>query len=257
MWNRLEKAWHDNENVQGMILDQTDRGFTVDLGGVFAFLPATQVDMQPLRDVTLLKNTPQPFQIMKMDRENGIIVVSRRVALEAARFERLRQLAEGQVTEGVVDNIVDEGAFVDLGDHVFALLPSSDISWRRVKHPSEALDVGQRIKVKIIKIDPGGQRVWIGIKQLLDDPWEAIEAKFPVGGHFKGRVVDIQEYGAFVELEAGIEGLVHMSDMASPREGPSPADLLSLDQEIDIQILEVDAIKRRISLSANPTRRER
>jgi small subunit ribosomal protein S1 len=248
MWNRLEKAWHNNENVQGMILNETDRGFTVDLGGILAILPATQVDIRPLHDVTPLKNAPQSFQIVKMDREHGTIVVSRRVVLEASRFERMKQLGEGQVIEGVVENIVDEGAFVDLGDDVIGLLPSSNIAWRRVNHPSEVLGIGQRIRIKIIKIDPEGPRVWVGIKQLLDDPWEGIEAEFPVGGQFKGRVTDVRDYGAFVELAAGVEGLLHVSDLPSSGKISVPADIVSTDQEIDVQILEMDPVKRRISL---------
>jgi predicted RNA-binding protein with RPS1 domain len=249
-WDRLAKAWQNIEYVQGMILDQADQGFTVDLGGVVAFLPASQVDIRPLRDVTSLKNAPQSFQILKMDRERGTIVVSRRVVLEAVRAERINQLKEGQVIEGVVDNIVDEGAFVDLGGSVIGLLSSSNIAWRRVNHPTEALSIGQQVKVKIIKIDPDGPRIWIGIKQLLHDPWEGIEAKFSVGDHFKGRVTDVREYGAFVELEGGVEGLLHVSDMSSSGNVLSPADLVSTGQEIDVQILEVDAVKRRISLKA-------
>jgi small subunit ribosomal protein S1 len=248
MWNRLEQAWHDNENVQGMILDQIDRGFIVDLGGIFALLPASQVDIRPLVDVAALKSAPQWFQIIKMDREHGTIVVSRRTVLDAVRAERIRQLREGQVIEGVVDNIVDEGAFVDLGDSVIGLLSSSDIAWRRVNHPSEVLGIGERISGKIIKIDPEGPRIWIGIRQLLDDPWDDIDAKFPVGGQFKGRVIDVREYGAFVELAAGIAGLLHVSDMPSSGKIPSSAGLMSMDQEIDVQILEIDAAKRRISL---------
>jgi small subunit ribosomal protein S1 len=165
--------------------------------------------------VTSLRNAPQSFQTIKMDRERGTILVSRRAVLEAARFERMKQLGEGQVIEGVVDDIVDEDAFVDLSDGVVGLLPSSDIAWQRVNHPGEVLGIGQQIKIKIIKIDPEGRRIWLGIKQLLDDPWEGIGAKFSVGGHFKGRVIDVREYGAFVELEAGIEGLLHVSDMLS------------------------------------------
>jgi small subunit ribosomal protein S1 len=184
---------------------------------------------------------------MKMDRQRGI-VVSRRVVLEAIRFERMRQLAEGQVIEGVVDNIIDEGAFVDLGGYVIGLLHSSDIGWRRVNRPTEVLSIGQQVRVKIIKIDPEGRRIWVGIKQLLVDPWDGIEAKFPVGSHFKGRVIFTAEYGAFVELEPGVEGLFHVSDMASTEDDFHPEELFSIGQEIDVQILEIDAVKRRISL---------
>ena len=241
-WNRLEKAWKDNDHVRGMILDQVDRGFTVDLGGIVAFLPITQVDMRPAPDIASLKSAPQSFEIMKMDREQGTIVVSRRVMLETKYFERMRQLREGQVVEGVVDKVLDEGAFVDLGDNVIALLYSSDMAWRRVKHPAELVSIGQQITVKIVKIDLEGRRVWVGMKQLLADPWDGIEARFQVGNRLKGRVVNVTEYGAFAELEAGVEGLVHVSDMPSRRDAVVP------DQDIEVQILDIDTVKRRISL---------
>jgi small subunit ribosomal protein S1 len=215
--------------------------------GSSRFYRLSQVDIRSSPDVTRLKNAPQTFQIKKMDRQRGI-VVSRRVVLEAVRFERMKQLEEGQVVEGVVDNMIDEGAFVDLGGYVIGILRSLDIAWRRVNHPTEVLSIGQHVQVKIIKIDPERPRAWVGIKQLLDDPWEGIEAKFPVGDHFKGRVTDIQEYGAWVEIEAGVKGLLHVSDMASTGHDFHPEELVSIGQEIDVQILEVDTVKRRISL---------
>jgi small subunit ribosomal protein S1 len=247
LWSRLAKAWAKVEYVEGIILDQVDRGFTVDLGGAVAFLPASQVDIRPSPDVTRLKNIPQTFQILKMDCERGTILVSRRTVPEAIRCERMLQLEEGQVVEGVVDNIVDEGAFGDLGGGVIGQLPSPDIAWRRVNHPTEVLGIGQQVKVKIIKVDPEVYHVWVGIRQLLDDPWQGIDTKFPVGGRFKGRVIHTAEYGAFVELEPGVEGLLHVSDMSR---GPRTfsRELVRVGQEIDVQILEVDAVKRRISL---------
>lgn len=248
-WSRLETAWQNIEYVQGTIIDQVEGGFRVDLGGAAAFLPAGQVALPSNRDVPPL-NVPQMFQILRMDRKQGTIVVSRRTVLEAIRCERLLQLAEGQVVEGVVDNIGDEGAFVDLGSGVVGLLPSSDVAWRRVNHPAEVLSIGQQVRVKIIKMDfdpEEGRRVWVGIKQL-DDPWQGIEAKFPVGGHFRGRVTNIQKYGVFVELEPGVEGFLHASDMSWTGNVFSPEELASTGQEVDVQIRGVDAVKRRISL---------
>src|SRR5437016_485184 len=200
-WGKLEKAFQNNEKVSGVIFNQVKGGFTVDLDGAIAFLPRSQVDIRPIRDVGPLMNNSQPFQILKMDRRRGNIVVSRRTVLEETRAEQRQELVqnleEGQVIDGVVKNITDYGAFVDLGG-IDGLLHVTDIAWRRVNHPTEVLNIGQQVKVKIIKINHETHRISLGMKQLLDDPWQGIEAKYPVGARFKGRVTNITDYGAFV-----------------------------------------------------------
>jgi len=257
-WSRLEKAFQNNEKVQGIIFNQVKGGFTVDLDGAVAFLPRSQVDIRPIRDVTPLMNVPQPFQILKMDRRRGNIVVSRRTVLEETRAEQRQELVqnleEGQVIDGVVKNITDYGAFVDLGG-IDGLLHVTDIAWRRVNHPTEVLTIGQQVKVKIIKINHETHRISLGMKQLLDDPWQGIEAKFPVGARFKGRVTNITDYGAFVELEPGIEGLIHVSEMSWTKKNVHPGKIVSTSQEVEVQILEVDPVKRRISLGLKQTMR--
>ena len=223
-----------------------------------AFLPRSQVDIRPIRDVTPLMNAPQPFQILKMDRRRGNIVVSRRTVLEETRAEQRQELVqnleEGQVIDGVVKNITDYGAFVDLGG-IDGLLHVTDIAWRRVNHPTEVLNIGQQVKVKIIKINHETHRISLGMKQLLDDPWQGIEAKYPVGARFKGRVTNITDYGAFVELEPGIEGLIHVSEMSWTKKNVHPGKIVSTSQEVEVQILEVDPVKRRISLGLKQTMR--
>ncbi len=257
-WGKLEKAFNANEKVQGVIFNQVKGGFTVDLDGAVAFLPRSQVDIRPIRDVTPLMNVPQPFQILKMDRRRGNIVVSRRTVLEETRAEQRQELVqnleEGQVIDGVVKNITDYGAFVDLGG-IDGLLHVTDIAWRRVNHPTEVLNIGQQVKVKIIKINHETHRISLGMKQLLDDPWQGIEAKFPVGAKFKGRVTNITDYGAFVELEPGIEGLIHVSEMSWTKKNVHPGKIVSTSQEVEVQVLEVDPVKRRISLGLKQTMR--
>jgi small subunit ribosomal protein S1 len=257
-WGRLEKAFQGNEKVNGIIFNQVKGGFTVDLDGAVAFLPRSQVDIRPIRDVTPLMNVPQPFQILKMDRRRGNIVVSRRTVLEETRAEQRQELVqnleEGQVIDGVVKNITDYGAFVDLGG-IDGLLHVTDIAWRRVNHPTEVLNIGQQVKVKIIKINHETHRISLGMKQLLDDPWQGIEAKYPVGARFKGRVTNITDYGAFVELEPGIEGLIHVSEMSWTKKNVHPGKIVSTSQEVEVQILEVDPVKRRISLGLKQTMR--
>jgi small subunit ribosomal protein S1 len=257
-WGKLEKAFQNNEKVQGIIFNQVKGGFTVDLDGAVAFLPRSQVDIRPIRDVTPLMNVPQPFQILKMDRRRGNIVVSRRTVLEETRAEQRQELVqnleEGQVIDGVVKNITDYGAFVDLGG-IDGLLHVTDIAWRRVNHPSEVLNIGQQVKVKIIKINHETHRISLGMKQLQADPWQGIEAKFPVGARFKGRVTNITDYGAFVELEPGIEGLIHVSEMSWTKKNVHPGKIVSTSQEVEVQILEVDPVKRRISLGLKQTMR--
>ena len=257
-WGKLEKAFQNNEKVQGTIFNQVKGGFTVDLDGAVAFLPRSQVDIRPIRDVSPLMNNPQQFQILKMDRRRGNIVVSRRTVLEETRAEQRQELVqnleEGQVIDGVVKNITDYGAFVDLGG-IDGLLHVTDIAWRRVNHPSEVLNIGQQVKVKIIKINHETHRISLGMKQLLDDPWQGIEAKYPVGARFKGRVTNITDYGAFVELEPGIEGLIHVSEMSWTKKNVHPGKIVSTSQEVEVQVLEVDPVKRRISLGLKQTMR--
>ncbi len=257
-WGKLEKAFQNNEKVQGQIFNQVKGGFTVDLDGAVAFLPRSQVDIRPIRDVSPLMNQQQPFQILKMDRRRGNIVVSRRTVLEETRAEQRQELVqnleEGQVIDGVVKNITDYGAFVDLGG-IDGLLHVTDIAWRRVNHPSEVLNIGQQVKVKIIKINHETHRISLGMKQLLDDPWQGIEAKYPVGARFTGRVTNITDYGAFVELEPGIEGLIHVSEMSWTKKNVHPGKIVSTSQEVEVQVLEVDPVKRRISLGLKQTMR--
>ena len=257
-WGKLEKGFTNNEKVTGVIFNQVKGGFTVDLDGAVAFLPRSQVDIRPIRDVTPLMNVPQQFQILKMDRRRGNIVVSRRTVLEETRAEQRQELVqnleEGQVIDGVVKNITDYGAFVDLGG-IDGLLHVTDIAWRRVNHPTEVLNIGQSVKVKIIKINHETHRISLGMKQLLDDPWQSIEAKYPVQAKFKGRVTNITDYGAFVELEPGIEGLIHVSEMSWTKKNVHPGKIVSTSQEVEVQILEVDPVKRRISLGLKQTMR--
>ena len=259
-WDKLEKEFEAGNRVEGVIFGRVKGGFTVDLGGAVAFLPGAQVDIRPVRDVGPLMDIPQPFQIFKMDRRRGNIVVSRRAILEETRAEQrsglIQSLAEGQVIEGVVKNITDYGAFVDLGG-IDGLLHVTDISYKRVNHPSEVLGIGDTVKVQIIRINQETQRISLGMKQLESDPWEGAAAKYPVGGAFRGRVTNITEYGAFVELEPGIEGLVHVSEMSWTKKNVHPGKIVSTSQEVDVKVLEVDEEKRRISLGlkqaqANP-----
>src|ERR687892_264212 len=257
-WNKLEQAFNDTAKVQGSIFGRVKGGFAVDLGGAVAFLPGSQVDIRPMRDVTPLLNKDEPFQILKMDRRRGNIVVSRRAVLEESRAEQrnelLATLKEGQVLSGVVKNITDYGAFVDLGG-IDGLLHVTDIAWRRVNHPSEVLSIGQTVKVKIIKINHETHRISLGMKQLLDDPWQGIEAKYPLQSKIMGRVTNITDYGAFVELEPGIEGLIHVSEMSWTKKNVHPGKIVSTSQEVEVQVLEVDSVKRRISLGLKQTMR--
>ncbi len=259
-WTRLEGVYEKNEPVMGSIVGRVKGGFTVDLGGASAFLPGSQVDIRPVRDVGPLMGKEQPFAILKMDRPRGNIVVSRRAILEEARAEQrtelVSQLQEGEVREGVVKNITDYGAFVDLGG-IDGLLHVTDMSWKRVNHPSQVLAVGDTVKVQIVKINPDTQRISLGMKQLQSDPWDGVEAKYPVGAKFTGRITNITDYGAFVELEAGVEGLVHVSEMSWTKKNVHTGKIVSTSQEVDVVVLDVDPSKRRVSLGlkqamANP-----
>ncbi len=255
-WTRLEEAFAKNEKVTGLIFNQVKGGFTVDLDGAVAFLPRSQVDIRPVRDVGPLMHVPQPFQILKMDKRRGNIVVSRRTVLEETRAEQrselVQSLQEGQIVDGVVKNITDYGAFVDLGG-IDGLLHVTDIAWRRINHPSEVLTIGQTVRVQIIRVNPETHRISLGMKQLEADPWDGIVAKYPVGAKFAGRVTNITDYGAFVELEPGIEGLIHVSEMSWTKKNVHPGKIVSTSQEVDVMVLEVDPVKRRISLGLKQT----
>jgi small subunit ribosomal protein S1 len=255
-WTRLEEAFAKNEKVTGLIFNQVKGGFTVDLDGAVAFLPRSQVDIRPVRDVGPLMHVPQPFQILKMDKRRGNIVVSRRTVLEETRAEQrselVQSLQEGQIVDGVVKNITDYGAFVDLGG-IDGLLHVTDIAWRRINHPSEVLSIGQTVKVQIIRVNPETHRISLGMKQLEADPWEGIVAKYPVNAKFAGRVTNITDYGAFVELEPGIEGLIHVSEMSWTKKNVHPGKIVSTSQEVEVMVLEVDPVKRRISLGLKQT----
>ncbi len=257
-WDRLEKAYADESRVDGAIFGRVKGGFTVDLGGAVAFLPGSQVDVRPVRDAGPLMGLKQPFQILKMDRRRGNIVVSRRAILEESRAEQraevIAKLAEGQTVEGVVKNITEYGAFVDLGG-VDGLLHVTDMAWRRVNHPSEILSIGETINVQVIKINKETHRISLGLKQLQEDPWEVVAAKYPLDSVHMGRVTNITDYGAFVELEAGVEGLVHVSEMSWTKKNIHPGKIVSTSQEVEVMVLEIDGAKRRVSLGLKQTMR--
>ncbi len=255
-WIDLQKSHEAQERVTGVIFGRVKGGFTVDLSGAIAFLPGSQVDIRPVRDVSPLIGTPQPFMILKMDRARGNIVVSRRAVLEEsraeARDELIDNLKEGQVLKGIVKNITDYGAFIDLGG-VDGLLHVTDISWKRINHPSEALTIGQSIDVQVIRFNSDNQRISLGMKQLEEDPWAGVEEKFAVGTKVKGRITNITDYGAFVELQSGIEGLVHVSEMSWTKKNVHPSKIVSTSQEVEVIVLDVDQEKRRISLGLKQT----
>ncbi len=257
-WDRLEKAYAAEERVDGAIFGRVKGGFTVDLGGAVAFLPGSQVDVRPVRDAGPLMGLKQPFQVLKMDRRRGNIVVSRRAILEESRAEQraevIGNLTEGQTVDGVVKNITEYGAFVDLGG-VDGLLHVTDMAWRRVNHPSEILTIGETIKVQVIKINKETHRISLGMKQLQDDPWDIVEAKYPLESSHTGRVTNITDYGAFVELEAGVEGLVHVSEMSWTKKNVHPGKIVSTSQEVEVMVLEIDSAKRRVSLGLKQTMR--
>ena len=256
-WDRLEKASGKEEKVDGIIFGRVKGGFTVDLGGAIAFLPGSQVDVRPIRDTNSLMQISQPFQILKMDRRRGNIVVSRRAILEESRAEQRAELVgnltEGSVADGVVKNITEYGAFIDLGG-VDGLLHVTDMAWRRVNHPSELLNIGDTIKVQVIKINKDTHRISLGIKQLQEDPWSDVEARYPLGSNHTGRVTNITDYGAFVELESGVEGLVHVSEMSWTKKNVHPGKLVSTSQELEVMVLEIDTAKRRVSLGLKQTK---
>ena len=257
-WDRLEKAHSDDVRVEGAIFGRVKGGFTVDLGGAVAFLPGSQVDVRPVRDAGPLIGLKQPFQILKMDRRRGNIVVSRRAILEESRAEQraevIGNLAEGMSVEGVVKNITEYGAFVDLGG-VDGLLHVTDMAWRRVNHPSEILTIGETISVQVIKINKDTHRISLGMKQLQEDPWDLVAAKYTLESLHTGIVTNITDYGAFVELEAGVEGLVHVSEMSWTKKNVHPGKIVSTSQEVEVMVLEIDGSKRRVSLGLKQTQR--
>jgi len=250
-WINLEKALEKQQRVNGVIFGKVKGGFTVDLEGATAFLPGSQVDIRPIKDLGVLMGTPQPFQILKMDRRRGNIVVSRRAVLEdsraEARTELVANLEEGQVLQGIIKNITDYGAFVDLGG-VDGLLHVTDISWKRINHPSEALQIGESVQVKVIKFNDETQRISLGIKQLTEDPWLKVFDRFPIGSKMSGIVTNITDYGSFVELEDGIEGLVHVTEMSWTKKNVHPGKIVSTSEKVEVMVLEIDVQKRRISL---------
>ena len=257
-WDRLETAFAGEARVEGAIFGRVKGGFTVDLGGAVAFLPGSQVDVRPVRDAGPLMGLKQPFQVLKMDRRRGNIVVSRRAILEESRAEQraevIGNLTEGQNVDGVVKNITEYGAFVDLGG-VDGLLHVTDMAWRRVNHPSEILTIGETIKVQVIKINKETHRISLGMKQLQEDPWDVVAAKYPLESTHTGRVTNITDYGAFVELEAGVEGLVHVSEMSWTKKNVHPGKIVSTSQEVEVMVLEIDGTKRRVSLGLKQTQR--
>jgi small subunit ribosomal protein S1 len=257
-WDKLESEFGEGKRVEGRIFGRVKGGFTVDLDGAVAFLPGSQVDIRPVRDVTPLMDVPQPFQILKMDRRRGNIVVSRRAVLEETRAEQrselINDLAEGQIIDGVVKNITDYGAFVDLGG-IDGLLHVTDMSYKRVNHPSEVINIGDTVTVQIVRINAETQRISLGMKQLESDPWDGVAAKYPVGMKLSGQVTNITEYGAFVELEPGIEGLIHVSEMSWTKKNVHPGKIVSTSQEVEVMVLEVDSEKRRISLGLKQAQR--
>ncbi len=257
-WDRLEKAYAAEERVEGAIFGRVKGGFTVDLGGAVAFLPGSQVDVRPVRDAGPLMGLKQPFQILKMDRRRGNIVVSRRAILEESRAEQraevIGKLNEGDVVDGVVKNITEYGAFVDLGG-VDGLLHVTDMAWRRVNDPKDILTIGETVKVQVIKVNKDTHRISLGMKQLQDDPWDAVQGKYPLDSVHTGRVTNITDYGAFVELEPGVEGLVHVSEMSWTKKNVHPGKIVSTSQEVEVMVLEIDPVKRRVSLGLKQTMR--
>ncbi len=250
-WKDIEDSHKSNETVTGVIVERVKGGFTVELGPVRAFLPGSLVDLKPIRDPGYLEGKELEFKIIKMDKKRNNIVVSRRAVMEeessTEKQSRLEELQEGQEVLGIVKNIVDYGAFVDLGG-VDGLLHITDMSWKRVKHPNEVLKVGDEVKVKVLKFDRDKDRVSLGMKQLGEDPWENIERRYPAKTRLFGKVTNIADYGCFVEIEDGVEGLVHMSEMDWTNKNIHPSKVVKLGDEVEVMVLEIDEERRRISL---------
>ena len=249
-WDDLEKSFKEGANVMGTMFNRVKGGFMVNLGGVTAFLPGSQVDVRPVKDITPLMGVEQPFLILKMDKLRENIVVSRKGVLEGANAEErakvIEKLEEGQIIDGVVKNITSYGAFVDIGG-VDGLLHNTDISWKRINHPSEVLTPGQEVKVKVIKFNKETKRISLGMKQLVADPWEGVDVEFTVGSRVKGKVTNVTDYGIFVEVKEGVEGLVYVSEI-SWKKNVSPSKVATAGEEIEVAVLDVDVAKRRMGL---------
>src|SRR5512135_2825438 len=250
-WMNLEKALESGELVSGMISGKVKGGLTVMVNGIRAFLPGSLVDIRPVKDTTPYEGKTMEFKVIKLDRKRNNVVVSRRAVLEASQGEErqklLQTLSEGSVVKGIVKNITDYGAFVDLGG-IDGLLHITDLAWRRVKHPSEVLNVGDEVTAKILKFDQEKNRVSLGMKQLGEDPWVGLSRRYPTGTRLFGKVTNLTDYGAFVEVEQGIEGLVHVSEMDWTNKNVHPSKVVQLGDEVEVMILEIDEERRRISL---------
>jgi small subunit ribosomal protein S1 len=258
VWGELEKAFDEDEIVKGMISGKVKGGFTVDIGPIRAFLPGSLVDIRPVRDVAHLEGKELDFKVIKLDPKRNNVVVSRRAVMEAEhsaeREQLLESLQEGMEVKGIVKNLTDYGAFVDLGG-VDGLLHVTDMAWRRVNHPSEILTIGQTVQVQVVKINKETHRISLGMKQLQDDPWNTVTNQYPLDSTHTGRVTNITDYGAFVELEPGVEGLVHVSEMSWTKKNVHPGKIVSTSQEVEVMVLEIDGAKRRVSLGLKQTMR--
>lgn len=256
-WTKLEKIFEDGEIVTGIISGKVKGGFTVDIGPVRAFLPGSLVDTRPIRDTTHLEGKDLEFKVIKLDAKRNNVVVSRRAVMEAEssaeREELLGKLEEGQIVTGVIKNLTDYGAFVDLGG-IDGLLHITDMAWKRIKHPSEVVEVGQEVTVKVLKFDRERNRVSLGLKQLGEDPWMAIMSRYPKNSIVKARVTNLTDYGCFAEIAEGVEGLVHVSEMDHTNKNIHPSKVVQIGDEIDVMVLDVDEERRRISLGIKQTR---
>ena len=250
-WTRLEKAAEVADTITGVITEKVKGGFTVDVSGIRAFLPGSLVDVRPVRDTSYLEGKPLDFKVIKVDRKRNNVVVSRRAVVEsessAERETLLNNLKEGAVTKGIVKNLTDYGAFIDLGG-VDGLLHITDMAWKRVKHPSEVVQIGQEIDVKVLKFDRERMRVSLGLKQLGEDPWVDLARRYPVKTRLFGKVTNLADYGCFVEIEDGVEGLVHVSEMDWTNKNVHPSKLVHIGQEVEVMVLDIDQERRRISL---------
>ena len=250
-WEFLEKAFEDGETVKGLINGKVKGGFTVELGSVRAFLPGSLVDVRPVRDASYLEGKEQEFKVIKLDRKRNNVVVSRRAVVEeeysAEREQLLKSLEEGMEIQGVVKNLTDYGAFIDLGG-IDGLLHITDMAWRRVKHPSEVVEIGQEVMIKVLKFDRERQRVSLGLKQMGEDPWVNISRRYPESTRVFGKVTNIADYGCFVEIEEGVEGLVHVSEMDWTNKNIHPSKVVNLGDDVEVMVLDIDEERRRISL---------
>lgn len=256
IWRDVSRSCREGEVMEGEVMSKVKGGLSVDIGGVYAFLPGSQIDLKPVRNLDSLIGQRLKFKVIKFNRKRNNIVLSRRTLLEEERKElrdeTLKNLLEGEIVEGTVKNLTDYGAFVDLGG-IDGLLHITDIAWGRIGHPSEKLSVGDRIKVKILHYDREKEKVSLGLKQALPDPWETVQKRYPVGTRMKGRVVNITDYGVFVELEEGVEGLVHISELTWSKKMKHPSKVVHIDDAVEVMVLDCDPTKRRISLGMKQT----